>query len=425
MILLKIALGISYAGYLFLFVDSRMESPSFNLYSTYSMIYGIFWIIAILFNIFADGKIKVSTGNHNSAVRVAGMLVIFYIVFGILSVSSPLFDFVKSEMLWFMKFLMAVFITAYWVDKLKIEKIWLNISYFVPALMIIKLFIDDKMPFDVYFRLSTIFSSSDRYRMRFGFYQVNGLGGLCSFCLILSVILMIIYWRNNHKNKKLYLCVLLLSDFIVLTVLLCTASRNSIITFGIFVLFLLYYRISNNKYVSNKTSIVLKSVIILFCGMTILFFFSDPIMTLFIDSNRMSNFTINLPLLEESNRLFIGLGLVDPGLFGTKSTTLLGYTYYIDNYYLYLIMETGILGLIAMSSILCYIGVQLHKHIKKSNYMLSVAIFCCFLTQIIGGMGETNIIYHIFPSSFILLILYLLELNNNFENRVFSERILL
>ena len=215
----------------------------------------------------------------------------------------------------------------------------------------------------------------------------------------------------------------LLTDFILFTVLICTASRNSIITLVVFLLFIVYYCITNNSFISRKNVIFIKGAVIITIIFVLGFGLSDNIIALFIDSNRMSNFTINIPLLEKTNRLFIGLGLVDPGSFGAKNTTL-GYTYYIDNYYLYIFMETGILGLIMMGSILCYLGVKLHKHLKKNNNLFFAAAFFAFIAQLISGLGETNVIYHIFPSSFILLILYLLILNNSFESNISKEEFL-
>ena len=62
-----------------------------------------------------------------------------------------------------------------------------------------------------------------------------------------------------------------------------------------------------------------------------------------VNSNRMGLFSINLPVLLRENKLWLGLVYASAGRFGEGRIGLYQ-VYYVDNYYVYLLMSSGVLG---------------------------------------------------------------------------------
>ena len=405
-----------YIVLLFLFIDSRFTVPVFNgYYKWFSYVFITFFGICIIAELLINKKIKISP--QSKSLNIAGLIILYFIIFIFTSQFSVMVNKVYGEIFNWVLFLLNMFVTYYWIKRFHFEKFFILTTFFVSALVIVYAFISNGAPLYVLFRLDKVFSNVDRYRLNFGYYHVNGLGNLCTFAIIFSVFSFIqikkIFLKRNIIRRALFSIIVIL-DIFVLIVLLSTASRNSILCLLIFAILCLYFFFTNTKYLTKKAKTFTRICIIVALMSIVVFQLSETsetIVQLFVDSNRMKNYLVNIPVLIDNNGLLFGLGLFNPGLFGTGETLFYN-TYFIDNYYLYVIMETGIIGILLIAIILYKTGHQLFLKYKNSKNAFTIVVFSCFIAQIINGMGETSLFFYSFPSCLGYWILFLLTISD-------------
>ena len=196
-----------------------------------------------------------------------------------------------------------------------------------------------------------------------------------------------------------------LSDVFLINTLMLTNSRNSITGVMTFILVTLYYCISNSRKLNSKIRFFLKLIIVI-AAVTVVIFNLATIYNLFFISNRLFNFSRNLPLLNTSWKKLFGLGMINPGQYGAQS--IWSSSYYVDNYYIYILLDFGISGVIVIGTFLVLLGKGLHRNIKfLNNSEISIFAFALFVSQLVLGMGETCVIYPLFISSFMFLLISL------------------
>lgn len=404
MVKIKNIFCVSYFLLILLFIDSRFTTSIFSKYKLYYDLYEIFFLVVwgIIYIAEKIGKNNLKIKITNSGICFCALMAL--IGFSAVTTSTSLIYTSEShEVRNIVEFCILVFLCVYWIKRYDCRNFFIISSYVAMSGMIFNAYIKEGMPTEVLMRIGSVFSSTDRYRLSFGYYQVNGLGNLCACMIILSCFCWKIVKKYKYIEKTIKLLIGLF-DSVAVIVLLSTGSRSSIMMVGIFFLLLIYNGISDLETIPFKWKTCFKLLCILLVFLIVTFGLWQQLTILFVDSNRLRNFSINLPLLENSGRMLVGLGLVDPGIFGSKMT-LYGASYYIDNYYLYLVVEMGIIGLVSMIGILFFIGVKLFGGKKKETRVL---IGSCFWAQLATGMAETSVFYYIFPSCLIYWILYML-----------------
>lgn len=120
--------------------------------------------------------------------------------------------------------------------------------------------------------------------------------------------------------------------------------------------------------------------------------------SLFVSSNQLRSLITTLSVLDTPLKILFGLSVRSSGRFSIYNT--------VANYYLYVLLTIGAMGLIVIGICLFVIGYYLHKSIfqrQGSVYMIAFAIFVC---HTISGLSENCILYYIFPSSLIYFTMY-------------------
>lgn len=241
--------------------------------------------------------------------------------------------------------------------------------------------------------ISNIFGGYTRTRATFGFYHANAAANIA-----LCVIIMSSYLIYISKKRILYITI----DMFMTYIILATASRtalSALILFGM----LLAYNTFLNRVKSKNEKNILTAVLILAILLHLLFSSESGIEGLFKLSNRSYNFIYNIPVLVNSGRLWIGLGLIGSGEFYQLSQYN---TFFVDNYFLYILMSTGIIGLIFIVCFMIYIGKSLVKHVDRTKFgKLTLIVFC---VNVFSSLGETCFMYPAFTSCFAYTVLYLL-----------------
>lgn len=241
--------------------------------------------------------------------------------------------------------------------------------------------------------ISNIFGGYTRTRATFGFYHANAAANIA-----LCVIIMSSYLIRVSKKRLLYIAI----DMLMTYIILATASRtalSALILFGM----LLAYSAFLNRVKSNSEKNILTAALVLVIVLLLLFSSESGIEGLFKLSNRSYNFIYNIPVLVNSGRLWIGLALIGSGEFYQLSQYN---TFFVDNYFLYILMSTGIIGLIFIVCFMIYIGKNLVKRIDGTNFgKLTLIVFC---VNVFSSLGETCFMYPSFTSCFAYTVLYLL-----------------
>jgi hypothetical protein len=258
--------------------------------------------------------------------------------------------------------------------------------------------------------IGTLFTRdvSNRYRYTYGLYHPNATGNLCLLEFTLSFYIRKILDTNMNKGKKVLFYII---NAVTVIMLFSTASRSSIT--GVLI-FLLIYSFINLDGINEKINFKLDKNIFSCIKVLIMFFIIILIIITFnyadienilYNSNRLGGFIYNIPILISENKIWTGLGFVDSALFGQNVLIYSSMTY-IDNYYLYVLITTGIIGIAIVIITIIMIITKLYFtkiHCKKEkNIVLSI-----FLTLLYCGFFETCVIYPTFLSSFVILIICL------------------
>ena len=188
-------------------------------------------------------------------------------------------------------------------------------------------------------------------------------------------------------------------------VLLSSGSRNSMVTLLMFFFALFYFRVTDFKRISKRQKSVLKAIIVVLGIFIVYITVFSSAFEMFETSGRLRSFEVNIPLVLREGRLLEGLGLMNPGLFGRGRAG-----YIVDNYYLYVFMETGIIGLMMISWLLIRLTKKVHE-LRITNQPFYVVLSSAFVSWLVSGMGETCVIYPYFPSSLAFFVIFLVLVN--------------
>ncbi|HBJ1647384.1 hypothetical protein [Clostridium botulinum] len=184
---------------------------------------------------------------------------------------------------------------------------------------------------------------------------------------------MAIRYKDKYKCLSIYGII----NSVVIIILISTASRNSILSL---ILFYLGSNILSNIKIGSFKSInftITRNIfcILLLCGIVVIVFMVVDIENAIIQTNRLDNYLVNIPTLLQSKRQFIGVGLIDESLF--VSHKLYYPTTFIDNWFLYVLLTLGIVGLFMSLVIISRLGKFIFKDIihNKNEKIYVVMIF--------------------------------------------------
>lgn len=353
-------------------------------------------------------KSKLFPSLEFTRVHVIGLIFLLYFVFfglliGIIintnNFSELVLENLMQYIIWFaFVFLMVAFIRFYNCFDLFLQTIYYAISVFLLICYILNF---DGLQIFLPDNFTSIFIADplSRYRVAFGFSHANNCADFCLLGLIFSIFIKA---RGIKKNIFWFL-----TDVIKFIMILSTSSRGNILGFAIFVVFLFYFNIENiiggrphYKYLKIFFSIVL----IFFVGSAIMIASNIDFTELFSQTNREFNFTINVPKMLQMGGLWFGIGFIGSGVFGFDSS--IGSFTYVDNYYLYVFLTTGVAGCIFITIILLIIILGIRK--KRNESIFHKCIVSFVIMWLFLSFFESQMFNHAFLSSYFYspLILY-------------------
>ena len=306
-------------------------------------------------------------------------------------------------------FYLDILMFAYYSKKKDLNDITLKISIIVISLFLVWRYITDFNGLEVLGNLTNFFSSlkTERYRVTYGLSHANVAGNIC--CANILLILIMLFLSKAYKKIYIrFLCSLIL--ILSAVMLLSTGSRTALTSVVLFLLVfctIYLYRLGGARWkLLFSVSIAVTLIFILW---------QIDINMILLRSNRLINYTKNIPiLLSNSKNIFMGFGLLTSGFFGLGQGNLSLGTSYVDSWYLYILMTTGLVGCaLIVLPIISYAYTSIKNSCKAKCMNLNNILFSALiLTMLYAGLFETNIIYPGSVSSFIYWVL-LLACNQN------------
>lgn len=322
--------------------------------------------------------------------------ILYSVVFGVIFANKKLSSLISFNLLSMITFYILIFAVASYFNNTQKVYTFVKISFWtLTTSMLFMMIVNWDGNFNFGELVSNVFSGYTRTRAAFGFDHPNSTANIALCIILISYILLL----KSQKNEKIILIVI---DCIMLFVILESASRTSLFALILFVVMCLFCHFKK-RIKSRKGSFAIYALLIVAVILIISVSNSDLITNIFIASNRSYNFIYNLPVLVSSGRLFVGLGFIGSGEF----MQLTQYnTFFVDNYFLYVLMSTGIIGFVFICAFIVFLIYKLFN--KKYGYnQLKQIVGLILLVNIFSSMGETCFMYPSFISCFVYTVLYL------------------
>lgn len=398
---IKIMFVLLYSLYTLVAVNTRLVNQIIPYGNFYVYIYIIALIVLLLIFHYKPLIIK----SKRVSFRTISLLTVYIVIFSIITYFEGPEGDLGDEVLAFAKYIIVAAVTIYFVEQFDLFSELLLASFIGGSVLLLYEFALAGYPLDIFRQLGTFFSNTYilRYRIGFNFNNFNTVGNISACMLIVYCLLM--SWIKNYEIKsfrktlKNWICTSIAA--VDLIVLLSSGSRNSMLTLIIFAFAIFYFKVTDFKRISNRQKTLLK-MIITTLGVVIIYFsvFSSAF-EMFETSGRLRSFEVNVPLVFHNGRFLEGLGLMNPGLFGRGR---MGYI--VDNYFLYVFMETGIIGLAMILVLFIRMTKTVHS-LRLSNEPFYVLLSSAFIAWLVSGMGETCVIYPYFASSLVFFVIFL------------------
>ena len=305
-------------------------------------------------------------------------------------------------------FLAVVIVTVSFIKKQNLFNNFVRTSFSTVSLVLIFQFftnISDVTKINIF----NLFNTETRSRVNFGLGHYNNLGAICVCGLILGSLIVRLKVAKK-KEKSIIYCLM----FLMLLMLLGSASRNSVTGILIFVLVEIYLNLEKyalGKIYKNfiKIIIVMAVFIIGFWGMS-----GISIENLLIESNRMTLFSVALPTFFKSGRTWIGLGLASGEIYGQNLTSYR--TYWMDNGYIYTLITSGYIGAIiyTLAAVLLLWGI--YKMSKENQ--LGKIIMGIYIMYLFGALFETTLFNGGVVQNYIYIPIFLMCTSNKFIKKM-------
>lgn len=364
--------------------DSLISSP-LSLYYGSSIVL-IAWIVFI----------KIKTQNflkRGSFLFWGSAFCVYLILFGKILVNENLKSLTAFTFNAMAVFYILVFIMAAYIDNEHKKNMFVKVSFWT---LVVGVFFSALINWDGKLQgtelISNIFQGYTRERSAFGFYHPNTVANIALCVIILSAYLM-----KENGRKKHYIVI----DAFMIYIILAASSRTTLSAVILFLILVLYETLL--KKIRNKNERRFWTVILSIIVILLLMFSSENgIEGLFKLSNRSYNFIYNIPVLANSGRLMIGLGLIGSGEFYQLAQYN---TFFVDNYFLYILMSTGVIGLLFIVSFMIYLCKRLF--VGSSNVPMKRLTLIVFIVNVFASLGETCFMYPSFASCFVYTTLYI------------------
>ncbi len=389
-----------YSLYTFLTLNAKLIEPIVPKGKVYIYIYILALLLLLLLYSYKPFVIRTAESPFCILLLFTGYIILFGTIAFIEGAESTLWD----ELLAYARFIAVTSITVFFVKYFELFSALMFASFAGGSLLLIYEFFLAGCPLEIFKHMGTFFSNTYilRYRVDFNFNNFNTVGNI-AVCLIIVFFMYIAWIRTYEKitfGYMIVICICAIAVTIDSIVLLSSGSRNAMMTLMVFIASILYFYSVESKCIARRQRILLK---LIFIGLSvaILFIAFEPMLEMFKTSGRMKGLKANIPIIMNKQRIFEGLGLMSPGVFGREGTGAI-----LDNYYLYVFIETGIIGVTLITILFAVFSMRIHRARLRNGHFFRL-MSASYTAWLVSGVGETCVLYPSFTSSLIFLVIFL------------------
>lgn len=249
-----------------------------------------------------------------------------------------------------------------------------------------------------------------RERSTFGFTHANTTAEICLAAYSISLVLRAGIKDNYIRINRCFYRIMAAFDLFMIIIIVSTTCKGAIVALLAMYAAYWYWTEYDKKRGSNR---------LLFGGLVILFgliigfnFYINFISSGKIDIKyRLMNFSINIPTLILRGKLWTGLGFVEKSVF-SRGLVIPG-TGYTDNYYLYILVSTGIIGCIIILTVLITIWRGINVKVKLfNNSYTSRSVQAINVMALVFALTEATYLSPVSITSLItimIMLIYLLQ----------------
>lgn len=379
---MKIIFIIAYAIYLFTRLDAFSAEPYLE-----RGIHSVIWVsyVGILFVLLLRVHVIrfIKTGCFYIRDVVFVMIPIFtaYLL-AILAEYTA-----QNNVLAMLAFIAAVYFTGRVIYEYQCVQIFLAVSYFLPLIYIILHNTYSNFILSELFRninFSTYFSMvyATRFRFDFGFNNSNAIGNIAAYLICISFLFR--HYADTKNKKRFITLATAIGNVFCLGMLLITGCRSGILVIAVFAYMYTYLRFMQNAHLAQRTRKTVKYIynsILIIAGV----FLSRNIIYYYMHSGRQYAFE-NFKLLNTVRKILFGIGIPENFSLlyvdGNRGN-------FIDNYYVYIIVTTGVIGACLINFSLIAVGKNLYENIEKEK--VYVYLFSYYAALLIYGFVEAGV----------------------------------
>lgn len=338
--------------------------------------------------------------NRNSIKIIGGLFFfVFWIILG--SVVCEYGDMATSNIRTYTIYIIYIILSSLVIFKLNI----FNKVIFLSMLELFIILLERFFVYEDYLNnidlINSFFRIGNYTRITFGFSHVNSCGNLCVLEISLLIYALIYFYKRSNKKKikLLYLLVFIPSILLTGYLTLYTSTRTAIVCSLLFICLLLYKASLRVRDKNVKKLIKMVSLFTFFLAILV-GIFKGIFSAGYFASITGRNNEINLNLLSNIKSLIFGIGFVNSGVFGIggfrEATT------WLDNYYVYILITSGVVGFVINIATLFLIGNGIIKN-KKHSSIEDEVIITIYIIFCIYGLLETCVIepHFIFSAVFL------------------------
>lgn len=318
----------------------------------------IIYILNTLILLYLNNKGKFFVNLKSLKNNIVSILLLIHVLlFGIVFVNPLMKDTISSQFKSQIVFDIIILVTTIAINNFNALDKFIEISYYTLGIFLFIQFITHLGDIKIN-NIAHVMSVEERVRSNFGFGHYNALGAACLCMIILTIYL---------KEKKRLINILILGMAIIM--LLCSASRNALTGFCVFIIAYIIQRL-NRSDVNPKIRFISKLILLMMIILLIPFAMELDYNQLLKISQRSLIFYVAFPLYINSGRIFTGLGYASNIAYGSNMTPYT--TYWLDNSYMYYLITTGVIGFAIILIAVLILG----KRIVKNRFLDKGDIIC-------------------------------------------------
>ena len=318
----------------------------------------IIYILNTLILLYLNNKGKFFVNLKSLKNNIVSILLLIHVLlFGIVFVNPLMKDTISSQFKSQIVFDIIILVTTIAINNFNALDKFIEISYYTLGIFLFIQFITHLGDIKIN-NIAHVMSVEERVRSNFGFGHYNALGAACLCMIILTIYL---------KEKKRLINILILGMAIIM--LLCSASRNALTGFCVFIIAYIIQRL-NSSDVNPKIRFISKLILLMMIILLIPFAMELDYNQLLKISQRSLIFYVAFPLYINSGRIFTGLGYASNIAYGSNMTPYT--TYWLDNSYMYYLITTGVIGFAIILIAVLILG----KRIVKNRFLDKGDIIC-------------------------------------------------